>query len=149
MAIPRDILSSIQIDYQRNLQPREIAEKYGYTAKQVTDLAYRYNWSRERKEKNSTKLDKIRQRLESADEAEIAKIKADGRLIALNTLVEVMSDETAKNSDRVNAANGFLKVTGDLTQTQNIKGNIQQSTRYVLPEEWEEVNKHIENFINN
>lgn len=149
MAIPQDVLNSIQIDYFNNLKPKDIAKKYGYTAKQIRDMVVYYGWAKELKEKNSLKLVKIRQKLENADEAEIAKIKADGRLIALNTLVEVMSDETAKKSDRVNAANGFLRVTGDLTQTQNITGSIQQNTKYVLPEEWQDVNKHIDDFINN
>lgn len=148
-SIPTDVLNSIQKDYKNNLKPQEIAKKYGLTAKQVSEKANYYGWTKEKKENNAKISEKIQKKLELAYDEQIAKIKTDGRIIALNTLIEVMTDEEARNSDRVNAANGFLKVTGDITQTNKIEGELNNTVKNIPPDEWEEINQHIYGFIKN
>ena len=140
-SIPTDVLNSIQKDYKSNLKPKDIGEKYGLTAKRVSEMANYYGWTKEKKENNARISKKIQKKLELSYDEQIAKIKTDGRIIALNTLVEVMTDEEARKSDRVNAANGFLRVTGDQTQTQNITGTIQKV--FVT----EEMKKSADNYI--
>lgn len=149
-SIPTDVLNSIQKDYKSNLKPKDIGEKYGLTAKRVSEMANYYGWTQEKKENNARISKKIQKKLELSYAEQIAKIKADGRIIALNTLVEVMTDEEAKKSDRVSAANGFLKVTGDCLQTNKIEGEVNSNiTNSIPPENWKELNKHIVDFIKN
>ena len=148
--IPPDILNGMLTDYKNNVSPRELSVKYGYTPKQIYDLITRHGWCKLRSENNSRVAEKFRQKLESNYEEQIAKIKSDGRIVALHTLVEIMTDEEARKSDRVNAANGFLRVTGDCSQTNKIEGQIDNNiVNTIPPEEWRQLNQHIIDFIKN
>lgn len=149
MAIPQDVLNSIQIDYKRNLKPQEIAKKYNLTSKQVYNIVYNNGWNKAKKDNNKKFEEKISKKLDNTNEAEVAKIKSGLRVQALLGLQKVLNDPDAKNMEIVQASKAVLDITGDKTQTQNITGSIQQNTKYVLPEEWQDINKHIDDFINN
>ena len=104
--------TKIQIEYEQGVKPKELAEKYGLTSKQIRDKASRNNWKQTKEEIEKTKLVNSRQKYDK----EINELTG----LALNVLREIANNPEAKDTDRINAAKGILDVSGLKKESHDI-----------------------------
>lgn len=147
-SIPRETLAAIQEAYENSTPPAVLAKKYGVKASMIHSLAYVRGWTKNKERLFEQKLQKIRDSRQDNLDQELVDIKRLSSL-AREAIKNVLTDPDAKHSDKINAAKAVFDIDGSKVQTQNITGGLKPQVKYVLPEEWEEVNKHIEEFINN
>lgn len=130
--------NEIKTEYLQGAFPRELAKKYGLTAKQISDKANKDKWVQEK-----TKIsEKVRENVEE----KISRITN----LALDRLEEILEGSILR-PDFVSAIGRAIDISGLKTTKQEISGidgsPIVQKV-FVSPEERAEVDKHIEGVIN-
>lgn len=130
----------IKTEYLQGATPKELAEKYNLSAKQVNNKASREKWANEKKE--------IRIKTHKNTQDEIMRLAHK----ALDTLESVLEDEEAKCSDKVSACKALLDISGWKTSKQELTGKdgepLEVKKIFITPEEQKEVKKHIQQMIN-
>lgn len=102
--------NKIKADYLSGITPKELAEKYKLTPKQIHEKASKESWVAE-KESISKNL----------------QVDVQGRIkeltnLALETLCEVINDPESNNKDKVAASKAILDVSGLKTLKQEVSG---------------------------
>lgn len=115
--------AKVKKDYLEGVTPKEIALKYGTTAKTVTDKACKEKWTSEKSIIYENVLQNVQDRIQNITNK------------ALTTLEEIIENDTAKDADRVAASRAVLDISGLKTQKQEISGdmNITPTTLNILP----------------
>lgn len=115
--------AKVKKDYLEGVTPKEIALKYGTTAKTVTDKACKEKWTAEKSIIYENVLQNVQDRIQNITNK------------ALTTLEEIIENDTAKDADRVAASRAVLDISGLKTQKQEISGdmNITPTTLNILP----------------
>lgn len=115
--------AKVKKDYLEGVTPKEIALKYGTTAKTVTDKASKEKWTAEKSIIYENVLQNVQDRIQNITNK------------ALTTLEEIIENDTAKDADRVAASRAVLDISGLKTQKQEISGdmNITPTTLNILP----------------
>lgn len=131
----------IKSEYLLGVAPKEIAEKYGIEAKAIHEKASKENWPDEKA--------RISKNLQVSTQDQIQRIT----LLALRRLEDILTEDMIKTSDLVNAIGKAFDISGLKTENKNIKGDAKNPVMvqkvFVTPDEYNEVQKHIEDFISN
>lgn len=101
--------TKIKAEYLQGVTPKELAEKYKLTSKQIRNKASRDKWVTEKE----TIQDKTRQNIQDQIQQYSNR--------ALEVLNEVVNNPRSENKDKVSAARAILDVSGLKQLTQNIK----------------------------
>ena len=124
----------IKAEYFQGVTPAELGEKYGLTAKQVSDKANKEKWTADK----SKICEEVRNKVQS----KIDKITS----LALKRLEDVLSDKKTKTNDLVSAIGKAIDISGLKSSKQEITGKdgtpftIQKE--YILPEEVKQFEEH-------
>lgn len=102
--------SEIKTMYLLGVKPKEIAEKFELTSKQVRDKANKEKWTRQK----STISDKI----EGSVNEKISNLTGS----ALDVLKVILGDDKAKAADKINAAKAVIDISGLKVQKQELSG---------------------------
>lgn len=140
-----DILTAMQIAYENNTPPREIARKYGKTSQQMNNIIYTHGWKKLKDESNKRKIERLRQQQTEESMAEIGELTR----LARQAIKDVLMDPDARYSDKLSAAKAVFDINGDKVQTNKVEGAIKSTTEYIPPTEWKEINQHIVDFLKN
>lgn len=107
----------IKTAYLKGVTPKELALKYKIKAKAISDKANEEKWVAEKS--------KISENVRKKTEDKIEQLTN----LALNTLQDVILDDTSRNSDRVSAAKAILDISGlkSSKQETTISGDISHS----------------------
>ena len=130
----------LKAEYLQGVTPKELGEKYGLTAKQISDKANKENWVAEKA--------RICEKVRENTEEKIDRITS----IALRRLEDVLLSDEVRPSDLVNAIGKAFDISGLKSSKQEITGSngaplVQQT--YLTPEECKAAINHIKDFINN
>nr|DAD89864.1 MAG TPA: hypothetical protein [Myoviridae sp. ctsip2] len=130
--------NKIKAEYLQGAFPRELAKKFGITAKQISDKANSEKWVQQKAQIS----EKVRENVEE----KISRITN----LALDRLEEILEGSILR-PDFVSAIGKAIDISGLKTAKQEITGidgsPIIQKV-FVTPEEVKEVDKHIEGVIN-
>ena len=96
--------AKIQIEYEQGAKPKELAEKYNMTPKQISNRANRYGWVEKKVEISEKNVEKSRKRYDE----EIDKLLSKS-FVVLN---EIINDDEAKYSDKINAVKCVIDISG-------------------------------------
>lgn len=129
----------IKSEYLQGVTPKELGEKYGLTAKQISDKANKEKWVAEKA--------KLCEKVRENTQERIERITN----IALRRLEDVLLNDEVRPSDLVNAIGKAFDVSGLKSSKQEITGKdgtalIQKV--YITEQEKELTNKHIDRVIN-
>lgn len=108
--------NKIKADYLNGVTPKELAEKYKLTPKQIHDKASKENWTTEK----SRICENVRENVQE-------RIK-DLTNLALETLCNVINDPESDNKDKVSASKAILDVSGLKSSKQELSGTLQTPT---------------------
>lgn len=130
----------IKSEYLQGVTPKELGEKYGLTAKQISDKANKEKWVAEKAKMCEKVRENTQERIERITN------------IALIRLEDVLLNDEVRPSDLVNAIGKAFDVSGLKSSKQEITGKdgaplVQQT--YLTPEECKAAINHIKDFINN
>lgn len=129
----------IKSEYLQGVTPKELGEKYGLTAKQISDKANKEKWVAEKAKMCEKVRENTQERIERITN------------IALRRLEDVLLNDEVRPSDLVNAIGKAFDVSGLKSSKQEITGKdgtalIQKV--YITEQEKELTNKHIDRVIN-
>lgn len=129
----------IKSEYLQGVTPKELGEKYGLTAKQISDKANKEKWVAEKAKMCEKVRENTQERIERITN------------IALRRLEDVLLNDEVRPSDLVNAIGKAFDVSGLKSSKQEITGKdgtalIQKV--YITEQEKESTNKHIDRVIN-
>lgn len=131
----------IKSEYLLGVTPKDLAEKYGLDPKTIHEKASKENWTEEKA--------RICKNLQVHTQEQVQRIT----LLALRRLEDVLTEDMIKTSDLVSAIGKALDISGLKTENKNLKGDAKNPLMvqkvFVTPEEYDEVQKHIEDFISN
>lgn len=124
----------IKAEYLQGVTPKELAEKYNLTAKQISDKANEEKWVAQKAEISENVRDKV-------------QIKIDNLTsLALKRLEEVLKDKKTKTSDLVAAIGKAIDISGLKMSKREITGKngapLTVQKEYILPEEVEQFKEH-------
>lgn len=105
--------TKIKAEYLQGVTPKELAEKYKLTAKQISDKVNKEKWADEK----SKICENIRENIED-------KITQYSNR-ALEVLNEVINSPESENRDKVSAARAILDVSGLKSNKQILSGEVQ------------------------
>lgn len=103
--------AKIQVEYEQGIKPKDLAEKYGLTAKQIGDKAYRNDWKKPC-EISSEVVEKSRKKYDKEIDKLISK--------SFSVLNEIINDEGAKYSDKINAVKCVIDISGLKKENQDL-----------------------------
>lgn len=130
----------IKAEYLQGVSPKELAQNYNITAKQIHNKANRDKWTAERESIEEKTREDVKE-----------KIK-DLTNLALEALVEVINDPECENRDKVSASKAILDISGLKSSKQEITGKdgepLAVKKIFITPEDLKEVDKHIDSLIN-
>lgn len=129
----------IKKEYLQGCTPKELAEKYGIKAKAVSDKATKEGWTAEKSQ--------ICVNIRKSTEEQIENITN----LALRRLEDVLTSESVKDSDLINAIGKAFDISGLKTSKQELTGKdgsalIQKV--YVSAKEIQNADEHIDGVIN-
>lgn len=124
----------IKAEYLQGVTPKELAEKYNLTAKQISDKANEEKWVAQKAEISENVRDKV-------------QIKIDNLTsLALKRLEEVLKDKKTKTNDLVAAIGKAIDISGLKMSKREITGKngapLTVQKEYILPEEVEQFKEH-------
>lgn len=124
----------IKAEYLQGVTPKELAEKYNLTAKQISDKANEEKWVAQKAEISENVRDKV-------------QIKIDNLTsLALKRLEEVLKDKKTKTSDLVAAIGKAIDISGLKMSKREITGKngapLTVQKEYILPEEVQQFKEH-------
>lgn len=129
----------IKAEYLQGATPKELAEKYNLTAKQISDKANRNEWVEEKS--------KIQEKVRENAESQVERITN----LTLKRLEDVLMLEYIKTGDLIAAIGKGIEISGLKSSKQEITGAngapLVEKIRYITPEEQKEVKKHIKKMI--
>lgn len=129
----------IKKEYLQGCTPKELAEKYGIKAKAVSDKATKEGWTAEKSQ--------ICVNIRKSTEEQIENITN----LALRRLEDVLTSESVKDSDLINAIGKAIDISGLKSEKKEITGKngtpLVQKV-FVSSEQKKEALEHIEGFIN-
>jgi CRISPR/Cas system CMR subunit Cmr6 (Cas7 group RAMP superfamily) len=102
--------NKIKVDYLNGITPKELAEKYKLTAKQIHDKANRDSWVKEKTSIAEKTRENVQERIKELTN------------LALETLCEVINDPETSSRDKVSASKAILDVSGLKTLKQEVSG---------------------------
>jgi uncharacterized protein YjcR len=100
----------IKADYLNGVTPKELAEKYKITAKQIHEKASKENWVDEKASIRKNLQENVQERIKELTN------------LALETLCNVINDPESDNKDKVSASKAILDVSGLKSLKQDISG---------------------------
>lgn len=129
----------IKSEYLQGVTPKKLGEKYGLTAKQISDKANKEKWVAEKAKMCEKVRENTQERIERITN------------IALRRLEDVLLNDEVRPRDLVNAIGKAFDVSGLKSSKQEITGKdgtalIQKV--YITEQEKESTNKHIDRVIN-
>lgn len=107
--------TKIKAEYLQGATPKQLAEKYKLTAKQVSDKATKDNWTKEKSEIGVNLRENIQNKIQDLSNN------------ALQVLSEVMNNPESENKDKVSAARAILDVSGLKSIKQEIKADVESN----------------------
>ena len=124
----------IKAEYLQGVTPKELAEKYNLTAKQISDKANEEKWVAQKAEISENVRDKV-------------QIKIDNLTsLALKRLEEVLKDKKTKTNDLVAAIGKAIDISGLKMSKREITGKngapLTVQKEYILPAEVEQFKEH-------
>ena len=125
----------IKTEYLKGCSPKELALKYSVTSKAIREKASKENWVDEK----ATIFNNLQQSIENYIK-ELSKK-------ALKQLETVIDDTEAEYKDKVSASRAILDVSGLKSSKQEITGNVGVEKVYITKEDEQQVENHIDNFI--
>lgn len=102
--------NKIKADYLNGVTPKELAEKYKITAKQIHDKAFRDSWVAEKTSISEKTRESVQNRIKELTD------------LALETLCNVINDPESDNKDKVSASKAILDVSGLKSLKQEVSG---------------------------
>lgn len=102
--------NKIKADYLNGVTPKELAEKYKITAKQIHDKAFRDSWVAEKTSISEKTRESVQNRIKELTD------------LALETLCSVINDPESDNKDKVAASKAILDVSGLKSLKQEVSG---------------------------
>ena len=102
--------NEIKADYLNGVTPKELAEKYKITAKQIHDKAFRDSWVAEKTSISEKTRESVQNRIKELTD------------LALETLCNVINDPESDNKDKVSASKANLDVSGLISLKQVVSG---------------------------
>jgi replicative superfamily II helicase len=102
--------NKIKADYLNGVTPKELANKYKITAKQIHDKASRDNWVAEKASISEKTRETVQERIKELTN------------LALETLCKVINDPESDNKDKVSASRAILDVSGLKSLKQEVTG---------------------------
>jgi adenylate cyclase len=102
--------NKIKVDYLNGVTPKELANKYKITAKQIHDKASRDNWVAEKASICEKTRETVQERIKELTN------------LALETLCKVINDPESDNKDKVSASRAILDVSGLKSLKQEVTG---------------------------
>lgn len=102
--------NEIKADYLNGVTPKELAEKYKITAKQIHDKAFRDSWVAEKTSISEKTRESVQNRIKELTD------------LALETLCNVINDPESDNKDKVSASKAILDVSGLKSLKQEVSG---------------------------
>ena len=124
----------IKAEYLQGVTPKELAEKYNLTAKQISDKANEEKWVAQKAEISENVRDKV-------------QIKIDNLTsLALKRLEDVLKDKKTKTNDLVAAIGKAIDISGLKMSKREITGKngapLTVQKEYILPAEVEQFKEH-------
>ena len=124
----------IKAEYLQGVTPKELAEKYNLTAKQISDKANEEKWVAQKAEISENVRDKV-------------QIKIDNLTsLALKRLEDVLKDKKTKTNDLVAAIGKAIDISGLKISKREITGKngapLTVQKEYILPAEVEQFKEH-------
>lgn len=104
--------TKIKAEYLQGASPKELAEKYKLTAKQITNKANRDKWVCEKQIIQEKTRESIQDKIQALSNK------------ALQALEEVIDNPETENKDKISAARAILDVSGLKSLKQEIKTDI-------------------------
>ena len=123
--------TAVQIEYEQGATPKELAERYNLTPKQISDKAYANGWIENKKEQQSAKVEKSRKKYEK----EINQLLDS----SFRVLGEIIDNEEAKDSDRISAIRSVIDISGLKTENQEFSFAAETQEAFI---------EHLRNFKN-
>lgn len=124
----------IKAEYLQGITPKELAEKYNLTAKQISDKANEDKWVGEKAE--------ISENIRNDVEARIKKLTNE----ALMALEKVIKNTKAKDADKISASKAILDISGLKISKRELTGKDGEALivqkEYILPEEVQKFKEH-------
>lgn len=115
--------------------PRELAKKYNLDVKVIQDKIGRDKWAPQKAQIRMKAQENVQEKINALTDK------------SLRTLEEIIDNEEAKHSDKIQAAKAILDVSGLKTQKQEITGANGEPLgvikEYILPEEIKEIENHV------
>lgn len=102
--------NNIKADYLSGITPKELAEKYKLTPKQIHEKASKENWVNEKASISKNLQVDVQERIKELTN------------LALETLCEVINDPETSSRDKVSASKAILDVSGLKTLKQEVSG---------------------------
>ena len=100
----------LKAGYLNGVTPKELAEKYKITAKQIHDKAFRDSWVAEKTSISEKTRESVQNRIKEITD------------LALETLCSVINDPESDNKDKVSASKAILDVSGLKSLKQEVSG---------------------------
>lgn len=102
--------NEIKAEYLQAVTPKELANKYGLTAKQISDKANKEKWVSEKSEISENVRENVQERIKGLTN------------LALDTLVSVINDPETESNVKVQASKAILDISGLKSSKQEITG---------------------------
>lgn len=125
----------IKAEYLKGCSPKELSIKYDVPAKTIHEKASKESWVDEKAS--------ISKKVQESIEIQIKRITD----IALRRLEDVLLSDEVRPSDLVNAIGKAFDVSGLKSSKQEITGNVGVEKVYITKEDEQQVENHIDNFI--
>lgn len=109
--------TSIQIEYEQGAKPEELGKKYGMTAKQISDKAYRNHWIKPC-EINAKAIEKSRKNYNNKIDRLIDK--------AFVVTEGILDNPDAKDSDKLTAVKCVIDISGLKKEKQEVTNTTPQ-----------------------
>lgn len=131
--------NKIKAEYLQGGTPKELAQKYNITAKQVSDKASKEKWVNEKALICENILENTKNKISNLTN------------LALEALETVINDPYCKNADKVSASKAILDISGLKSSKQEITGANGEPFAikkiFISPEEKEAVDEHIDELL--
>lgn len=128
--------NKVKAEYLQGVTPKDLASKYNISDKMIREKASKEGWVKEK----ATICKNLQQDVQE-------KIK-DLSNLALDTLKNVINDPLSDNKDKVSASRAILDVSGLKALKTEVTGNMEVQKVFITEKEQKEVEKHINDVIN-
>ena len=128
--------NKIKAEYLQGVTPKDLALKYDVSSKTIGEKASKEGWVAEKANICKNVQKNIQERIQSLTN------------LALETLKDVINDPLSENSTKVQASKAILDVSGLKSSKTEVTGKMEVQKVFITEKEHKEVEKHIDDVIN-